>query len=323
MSAGLPGALKDGTANIIQNVSPSELKQRSAALSEAYRRGTTSDHAIRDDRDIAAYLATRLPATYAAIAAALRAVKERIPRYEPKSLLDAGAGPGTASWAAAETWPSLEAITMLDCNPRFLSTARELAAASNVPALQRAQLIDGDITSELASSYEVIIAGYAFSELSAAGAERALTALLDACRAIVVIVEPGTPAGFARILAARKLLLRLDATILAPCPGGYPCPMTAPAWCHFAERLPRSRAHVRAKGVHVPFEDEKFSYLAVARGRADLAAVSGRIVGQPHATKVGLTMQLCTAQGIIERQVLKRDKAAYKSLARKKWGDAL
>jgi ribosomal protein RSM22 (predicted rRNA methylase) len=316
--------LQNAIARIIEGVGSKALAERSALLSDGYRSGAISDRVIRDESDVAAYLTTRLPATYAAIAAALAAVKARIPRFAPSTLLDAGAGPGTASWAALETWPTLQSITMLDRNANFLSMARQLAQASDVPALQRAQIVQGDITApELGGGYEVIIAGYAFAELSAAAAERALTALRDACVAILIIVEPGTPAGFARIRSARSLLLRDNATILAPCPGGYPCPINTPDWCHFAERLPRSRAHMRAKAARVPFEDEKFSYIAVARSRSDLEAIEARIIAPPHATKAGVDLKLCTAEGIVPRKVMKRDKAAFRAVARAKWGDAL
>jgi ribosomal protein RSM22 (predicted rRNA methylase) len=80
---------------------------------------------------------------------------------------------------------------------------------------------------------------------------------------------------------------------------------------------------MRAKAARVPFEDEKFSYVAAARGRADLEAMEARIIGPPHATKAGVDLKLCTAEGIVPRKVMKRDKAAFRAVARAKWGDAL
>ena len=135
MSAGLPDALQDAIARFAGNVPPKELAARSAALSERYRGGSGSHAAIADDRDVAAYLTTRLPATYAAMAAVLGAVKQRAPHFTPVHVLDVGAGPGTASWAATESWPQLQSITMLDQNPHLLTTARTLAHSSPHAAL--------------------------------------------------------------------------------------------------------------------------------------------------------------------------------------------
>jgi ribosomal protein RSM22 (predicted rRNA methylase) len=362
VSAGLPAALQDAIARFAADVAPKDLAARSAALTQTYRSGAGSN-AIAGDSDVAAYLTTRLPATYAAMAAALDAVKERAPNFAPTRLLDAGAGPGTASWATAERWPQLNSITMLDSNPHLLAAARTLVHASPHPSLASAAFVSSDLGatktflpsplegegahsaaiaartwaeggsasagSEAAGKktllphYDLILAGYTFAEIPDRLRAAALTKLWDACRGVLLIVEPGTPKGFATVLACRTQLLAAGARMVAPCPGTHPCPIVAPDWCHFAERLPRSRAHMRAKDANVPFEDEKFSYLAVAREGIDLLPVEARIIAAPHGGKPGTRLRLCTAAGIGERIVLKRDKAAYKSISRKTWGDAL
>ena len=57
-----------------------------------------------------------MPATYAAVTASLNALVEIRPDFAPKTLLDVGAGPGTATWAAGEAFPSLQDFTLLDAN---------------------------------------------------------------------------------------------------------------------------------------------------------------------------------------------------------------
>ena len=349
MSTGLPPALREAIARFVEGVTPKDLASRTASLTENYRSGSGSDVAIRDRHDVAAYLTTRLPATYAAISAALDAVKDRAPSFAPTRLLDVGAGPGTASWAATELWP-LESVTMLDRNPHLLATARTLAAASSNVSLCDAEFTVADleqatspnvgrsIPPKLRSSeggsgggivghesggYDLILAGYTFAELPAQTRTRVLTNLWNACRGMLVIVEPGTPAGYATILACRTQLLAAGARVVAPCPSDHPCPITAPDWCHFAARLPRSRAHMRAKEATVPFEDEKFSYLAVAREGIEVVPIEARIISPPLAGKPGVRLRLCTPSGLGDRVVLKRDKPAYKAVSRKTWGDAL
>ena len=177
--------------------------------------------------------------------------------------------------------------------------------------------------SEQVASFDLILAGYTFAELPAQIRDRVLATLWNACTGILVIVEPGTPAGFATILACRTALIAAGARMVAPCPGAHPCPITAPDWCHFAERLPRSRAHMRAKDASVPFEDEKFSYVAVAREGIEIAPIEARIIAPPQAAKPGTRLRLCTQSGLADRVVLKRDKPAYKAVSRKTWGDSL
>jgi ribosomal protein RSM22 (predicted rRNA methylase) len=358
VSVRLPPALQDAIARFAEEIAPKELAARATALSERYRSGGASQVAIADERDVAAYLTTRLPATYAAMASALDAVKQRALRFAPMHLLDVGAGPGTASWAATETWPELQYVVMLDRNPHLLAAARTLAHASPHRSLVTAAFISADLAQDfpppergrspseahrakegglalpklrssegrwgsLGATYDLVLAGYTFAELPAQTRGRTLANLWAQCRGILVIVEPGTPAGFATILACRTALLALGARVVAPCPAGYPCPIVAPDWCHFSERLPRSRAHMRAKGAVAPFEDEKFSYIAVARESLELAPIEARIIAPPQASKPGIRLRLCTDAKLADRVVLKRDKPAYKAVTRKKWGDAL
>jgi ribosomal protein RSM22 (predicted rRNA methylase) len=357
VSARLPDALRDAIARFTQDLAPKDLAARAASLSEHYRSFGASHAAIGDDRDVAAYLTTRLPATYAAMTAALRAVQERAPQLSPAHLLDVGAGPGTASWAAAGLWPELRSITMLDRNAHLIAAARTLASTSPHRSLATAQFLATDLTnlslpsplvgegvgalrssaqpteggsasSRLGTSKEVgafdlVLAGYTFAELSAHIRDRALANLWAACRGVLVIVEPGTPQGFATILSCRAALLAAGARMVAPCPTAYPCPIASPDWCHFAERLPRSRAHMRAKDATVPFEDEKFSYIAVAREGIELQPIEARIVAPPQSSKPGVRLRLCTDGQLADRVVLKRDKPGYKAVSRKTWGDAL
>ena len=87
-------------APLLEGVSRKDLERRAAKLSAVYRDGGTSA-GIANVADGLAYLVTRLPATYAASRAAFARLGEAMPGFSPLRLLDIGAGPGTAAWAAA------------------------------------------------------------------------------------------------------------------------------------------------------------------------------------------------------------------------------
>ena len=78
---------------------------------------------------------------------------------------------------------------------------------------------------------------------------------------------------------------------------------------------------MHAKAAAVPFEDEKFAYLVLARG----GALSGgaRVLSPPIVRKPGITVKLCTAAGLETRHIARRDAEAYKAHRRKTWGDLL
>ena len=316
--SGLPPALQDAIFEFCSTVRGRQIAQRAAVQSVCYRSGGGSLRAVSDDNDVAAYLTVRLPATYAATRAALGAVQMRAPEFAPKSLLDFGAGPGTASWAAMDVWPGIEHIELHDHNARFAAAAGVLAAASPHPALRATQIareLPGD------RKFDLVIAGYAVSENAESRIAELVSQLWSICRGILVIVEPGTPAGFRRVLHARQILLHDWAMIAAPCPGEVPCPMAGDDWCHFTVRLPRTRDHMRAKNANVPFEDEKFSYVAAARDGVVLTEAVPRIVAPVVNTKAGSRFRLCTEKGISELDLARRNAAEYRRRRRKTWGD--
>ena len=319
MSADLPPALAAAIAARLEGRGRSGLADRARRQSERYRAGGGSAAVVTDEADALAYALARAPATYAACHAAFEALAE-LAELAPASLLDAGAGTGSAGWAAAEVWPSLASATFLDSNPAFLACAGDLAAGH--PALGGATLMRGDLATAAPPRADLVVASYALAELPDAQVGPTALRLWAAAETALVIVEPGSPAGWRRILDVRAAVIEAGAHIAAPCPHQAACPIEAPDWCHFSQRLARSRDHRIAKAASVPFEDEKFIYLAALRAPAPRPAA--RTVGPPHAAKPAITLKLCTAEGALaHRPYPRRDKAAYAVARRLDWGDAI
>ena len=294
------------------------LRDSTSKLSRHYRAGGRSDAAI----DLGAYLTVRLPATYAAIARVLAEIGERRPDFAAASLLDVGSGPGTASWAAIEAWPDLADLVMVDSNRQFLALAGAIAAHSAHAGLGRARRIAADLTELPANIHaSLVIASYALAEIPASRQMTAIRSLWQAAESMLVLVEPGTPAGFARIRTARDALLAEGAVSVAPCPHAAVCPISGDDWCHFSVRLARSRAHMHAKRARVPFEDEKFSYLVVSR--TGEPSGGGRILSPPNVSKSAIDFRLCTAVGVEQRHIARRDGPAYKACRKLGWGDLI
>ena len=97
------------------------------------------------------------------------------------------------------------------------------------------------------------------------------------------------------------------------------CPMSGGDWCHFSQRLARSRDHMKVKSASVPFEDERYAYLAVSR--APLAHAQARIVKPPIEQKPAISLPLCDSAGLHIKVVPCRDKELYRVTRKKRWGD--
>jgi ribosomal protein RSM22 (predicted rRNA methylase) len=316
----LPAELKAALDAKLHGRSRGEAGARSAAISRTYRDGGGSA-AIRTEADALAYAVARMPATYAAVIACLNALREMRPDLAPDSLLDVGAGPGTAAWAAAAAFASLEHVTAVDCNAALRTLALDLFGQSS--RLSAVRYIQGEARAALAGAEpaDLVVASYLIGEMEDT-ARTALAELMWAkTRDTLVIVEPGTPAGYARIIALRAQLIASGAEVAAPCPHDRACPLQPPDWCHFAQRLPRSRAHMALKDAEVPFEDEKFAYVALTR--APVARSAARVLAQPAVGKVEVTANLCTPDGLAIARVPRRAKADYARARRWRWGDAV
>ncbi len=320
LSPSLPPGLKAALDAKLEGMSRQDVIARAAAISKAYRDGGNSG-AIRSDNDALAYALARMPATYAAIVATLNALQEIRPGFAPQSLLDVGAGPGTASWASAEAFPTLASFTLLDTNPALRTLALEFA--KNSLRLGAADYQLGPARTSLARAHEadLVIAGYLIGEIGENDRRDLVDAMWAKTRDTLVIIEPGTPAGYARIIATRAQLITSGAHVAAPCPHEKECPLTSPDWCHFAQRLPRSRAHMQMKGAEVPFEDEKLSYVILTR--APPARHPSRVLAPPVLGKAEIAAKLCTPDGLTFAKVPRRDKPAYARARRWRWGDAV
>jgi ribosomal protein RSM22 (predicted rRNA methylase) len=316
----LPFELRAALDAKLEGLSRNDAAERAAAISKTYRDGGGSA-AIRTDTDALAYALARMPATYAALTASLNALCEIAPQFAPASLLDIGAGPGTASWAAAESFGSLHRFTLIDANSALRALALDLGRDST--RLRQLHYRQGEALMALADAEaaDLVVANYIIAELSDAEQTKLAALMWAKTRDILLIVEPGTPAGFRRIIALRDQLISAGARVAAPCPHDSGCPLVAPDWCHFTQRLPRSRAHKQIKGAELPFEDEKFAYVALTRSAP--AHRAPRILAPPEVTKGEVVTKLCTADGLVFASAPRRDKSAYNEARKRRWGDTV
>jgi ribosomal protein RSM22 (predicted rRNA methylase) len=316
----LPAELKAALDSRLHGLSRNDAAERAAIISRTYRDGGGSG-AITSEADALAYALARMPATYAAVTASLNALREITPGFAPASLLDVGAGPGTATWAAAEAFSSLTTFTLLDANSALHTLALELARRSMRLRDLNYQRGEAHAALARAEAADLVVASYMIGEIGDAE-QRALAELMWAkTRDTLLVVEPGTPAGYARIIALRKQLIAAGAHVAAPCPHDGPCPLTAPDWCHFSQRLPRSRAHRQLKSAELAYEDERFAYVALTRAPA--ARHPARVLAQPLVSKVEVTAKLCTPDGLAITKVPRRAKADYAAARRWRWGDGV
>ena len=303
----LPFSLQQAIEEISQQVPLSSLKSAYNQVSEAYRRGEDSGVLFGHPTQVLAYLLARLPATYAAVYRAMQSLAESLPDWRCHSILDVGSGPGTASWAAAEIFPDLSTITLLEKSQPIISIGKQLASYAEGPALQKGHWQQQDLTRPFVlPKADLTVFSYVFAEINC------LDLIQKAWEqgAAVLIVEPGTPKGFSNILAARKKLIELGAFIAAPCP--------IVGWCHFPARVERTKIHKLLKEGSLGYEDEKYSYVAASPVRP--LPIEGRVVENPIKLSGHVKLSLCTKEGQIEQKtVTRKQKEIYRQARDAEW----
>lgn len=298
-------------------------------LTTAYRSGDPASSPPLDTAEAAlAYATYRMPATHAAVTAALAAavlkspttpgVTAAAPTLEPRTMLDVGGGTGAAVWAAAALFPSLISATVLDRSGPALRLGRALAtrAALRVSVTWTRAALTPATTLPPA---DLMTMAYVLAELPDATA----AALVDAVArtaAAVAVVEPGTPAGHRRVLEVRRRLLAQGLHVLAPCPHESDCPLADGDWCHFGARLERTPTHRRIKGGSLGYEDEKFAYVIAARTAP--TSRTGRILRRPQHRTGLVQLQVCTPDDAVQRTLVSRRQGAlYRAARHSSWGD--
>ncbi len=198
-------------------------------------------------------------------------------------MIDIGGGTGAATWAAAQAFPDLTTATVLDGSADALATGQRIAR-HGPPAVASATWSRTMLRADtVLPQADLAIVSYVLGELADALQGSVVDAAATASPTVLVI-EPGTPRGYAAVLAARARLTTAGWHVLAPCPQDGPCPIASrDDWCHFSVRLDRSALHRRLKGGRLGHEDEKFSYVVATR---DPALTPGH--GHPHDARGGL-----------------------------------
>jgi ribosomal protein RSM22 (predicted rRNA methylase) len=314
MIAALPAALSQAIQAEIAPFSGAQIQQAADRLSLAYR-GKGALPAALSPVERAAYLAVRFPSTIAAANAVWTDASRAIGVDAIRSVLDAGSGPGTASFAATAHAPQA-AFTCVERDAGWRDVSARLANALGV----RVAFEHADFARHTASKHDVVVACYALGELPAEMREATVAKLWSLAKTALILIEPGTPKGFDIVKAARAHCLVSGGHAGAPCTHDAPCPMTTEDWCHRPVRVARSAVHRAAKRADLAYEDEKFAYVVMTREPAAHAA-RGRIVRKPMRGSGHVHLDVCEEAGLQRRTIARSDAAHYRDARDASWGD--
>ena len=320
----LPSELKEKLEKEISNVSIKELQEAAKNISIRYRaeeKDKTSIRLIKDKTESLAYAVSRMPATYGAIYSALEHTLEMLEinnidyKNQIKSLIDVGAGTGTATWVAVQLL-DLENITCLENEANMLLLGEKLMQDAIKAKWNKINVITEDIKEKA----DLVITAYMLNELKEENLYKVLEKIWNATNSLLLIVEPGTPESYKKMMKIRNFFIEKKVEIVAPCPHTNDCEIPSDDWCSFSCRISRSKIHKLLKGGDVPYEDEKFCYLAIYKGK--IQNKENRILRHPKIENGLVRLKICNKNSEInEIIVTKKNQELFKKTKKNRIGD--
>jgi ribosomal protein RSM22 (predicted rRNA methylase) len=304
--------IEEEIEQLCQNIPLAQLQKYFRHYSEQYRERKNSKKSLLGKMGAICYLLTRFPATLAVATHVLKEAKYCLGDFH--SLLDLGAGPGTALLAARQAGLAIDKATLIEENSEFVEQGN-----SWCPSYALWECKDF-LKQETLPEHEISIFCYSFGEVPEEKRKKILKMAWEASHKALILIEPGTPAAFKNILDARDWLIKWGGHVLAPCPHNRSCPLLEKKdWCHFSVRLQRSSLHRKIKGGELGYEDEKFCYMILSKsGRENLAP---RILKTPKKQSGYVELQLCTQEGILGKKISSKNKENFRRAKKLNWGE--
>lgn len=298
------------------------LRRDMAAVTDRYHTQSGQGKRLLTQKGEAlAYACARMGATFTAVLAALEGLAATAPDFAPASVTDVGAGTGAASWAAVCCYSSIHNVTCLDREPAMMDMASWLMQRTDAPLRNADWILRDALIDQPFEESDLVVEGYMLNELAKCDRDAVVKRLWAATRGALVLVEPGTKAGYEVIRSARDLLTASGAHVAAPCAQNEKCPLQADDWCHFTRRVSRTRIQKQVKGGEAPYEDEHYAYIAFTR--EPCTPVAARILRHPQIRTGHVSLRVCTDGGAKDVIVSKKEGKRYKLARAAQAGDAL
>ena len=312
----IPFELEEKIAREIQNVKLSDLKEVAQTLSNRYMNEKRKGQSLINKKlEVLAYSIIRMPATFCAID---KAIEETLKKYNPtiETALDIGSGTGAGEWAILNNI-DISKITCIEREDEMSSLAQKLLEEHKNINWKNQDIVKNKINEKA----DLVIVSYMINELQDEVKEDVIKNILESFNKIVIFIEPGTPDGFSNIRKIQKLAINNNLNILAPCTSQNECKLPKDDWCHSIVRVERNKIHKFVKDADVPYEDEKFSYIAISKEKIDNSG--GRILRHPNISSGFIKVNLCNNGIIEEKTFTKKDKDNFKKIKKLKCGDLI
>ena len=342
----LPKEILDKILELSYELNKKEIAKNFRIISDRYINEKNGKSLLNQNDEAIAYAIARMPATYAATSTVCSQVFEIIERKNSKAkenfktLIDVGAGTGSATLSISEQL-NLEKITCLEREAAMIDLGKTLLSESLNMIVKNASWKNIDISDYIHSDRsttkkddkennetllkaDIVISSYMLNEFAEENILKIVNVLWRMTNDVLIIVEPGTPNDYKRLMKVKDYLIENGGNVIAPCICEKKCNLPLNDWCNFTCRVERTKLQKEVKCGNVPFEDEKFMYLAVSKNDYNSEKDKiARIIRHPIIKSGMVEVKLCLNEQIINKTYTKKDKEIYKKIRKVKVGDII
>ena len=198
----IPQELKIAIENQLVGIKSNQIIENSQKISSRYRNNIGDGKIfVNKQEEALSYAISRMPSTYCAIYSALDHTLEN---YNEKinTCYDMGAGTGAAIWAVNQ-FMHLEKCTCFEREQVMINMGKKLM--KGVELLKQVDWKKFDILKDnFTEKADLVITSYMINELPEENKNEIIKKLWNATNKILLIIEPGTPAGFKNIVNITK-----------------------------------------------------------------------------------------------------------------------
>ncbi len=336
----LPEEILNKIIEISYDMNKKDIAKNFRVISDKYMGDKKGESLLNKEKEAIAYSIARMPATYGAVKVASMQMLELIKLDNIRSLIDVGAGTGAATLALVENLQecnNIEQITCLEREDAMIKIGKSLYTETTNDVLKKADWVKFDINQVIISQEkkdeikknkenlqaDIVVTSYMLNEFADDKVLEVVDKLWEMTCKVLLIVDPGTPKDHKRLIMIKNYLAKKGGTIIAPCTCNTGCPLNENDWCHFVCRVERTKLQKQVKNGDVPYEDEKFTYLAVSKEKIESVKNLSRVIRHPITRSNMVEIKLCLNGEIVNKIYTKKDKELYKQAKKAKVGDLL
>lgn len=305
---------------IISKQKLTKIKKDYTDISLKYRKeDINSVSVISNNNQALSYVISRMPETSVIIDDVLCKLNKIVNlKNKITSVLDLGSGTGSALWALENYVNNID-IYAVEKQEAMIKYSKELSNKLNL----NINYLKEDVLSEKVKNLpktDIVLESFMLNEMNKTDRIKTLDLMIEKSKNYVVLIEPGTPISYKKMMEDRQYLLSKNLNLILPCTHSCICPLKED-YCNFTVRISRTKTLRQIKNGSLGYEDEKYFFLIFSKEDVskDFNSV---VIRKPIYHKSCVDLKLCNKDKTIKNiTITKNNKKNYVIAKNLKHGD--